>query len=155
MVIQDPIEVPDCSPGLEVASEPQCNHTSVGEPETLRQIRIQSGVLSRVMKEHCFYVEDAEKLLKQIASMKERGECEHDIKRMSEIFVETKKMIPHALNQVDSSRIKLGKLLEGIQTSSILAECDTLMERANAILNTSPSLPQRCLDDDESDVSEF
>ena len=41
-------------------------------PETpeLKKVRIQTGVVSRLLKEHAFYASDSEKLLQQIDEMK-------------------------------------------------------------------------------------
>lgn len=106
------------------------------KPEIIRQVKIQNGVLSRLMKEHAFYVKDAEKILKQIEDMKGKGSCPHDINKVSEVFVETKKMVPQTLSEVGHARNKLSKLLQGLtpETLPIFAESEALLLQANLVL---------------------
>lgn len=121
-------------------------------PERLKQIRIHSGVLSRLLKEHSFYVADAERLSIQIDGMKEKGVCVHDIKQISEVFVETKKMIPQVLVQVEHARNKLSKILGEefvCKTSSMYLDSEALLGKANSLLNSVPHV--ELLDEYESD----
>jgi hypothetical protein len=131
------------------------------KPETIRQVKIQKGVLSRLMKEHSFYVQDAEKILKQIEDMKAKGSCPHDINKVSEVFVETKKMVPQTLSEVGRARNKLSKLLEGLmpETSPIFAESEALLLKANLVLGPVSGSEQPVDQEDEGvwsdDCSEY
>lgn len=77
-----------------------------------RKIRIQFGSLSRLVKEHAFYVKESASLLTKIDDMRQKNACIHDVKQMSEVYADSRKMVPQVCVQLRASRDGLFSLLE-------------------------------------------
>jgi hypothetical protein len=70
MVIENPAAKPirGNDPSANVDAKPASK--VVSESQLLKKIRIQSGVVARLMKDHIFYVEESDRIIHQVELMK-------------------------------------------------------------------------------------
>ena len=138
---------------------------SVVSDAVVRKVRIQVGVVSRLVKEHGFYLKESAELLVKIEQMRNDNACVHDVKQMSEVYADSRKMIPQVLAQLGVSRDALFALL-GKHTSEIdvldcpeyirllILDARRCLADASLVLLDSPKI-SKANDPDSSEGSEY
>jgi len=138
--------------------------------EQERQIQIQTRVVNRLFKEYGFYQSEANTLCSKVQEMKAQNACIHDIKHASNVYAESRTMVPQVASQLREARSKLSEMLTHANIS-----CDDHVEEPKLILEARHSLsvsssveptdPARCSttspqsleskDDSSSEESEY
>lgn len=77
-----------------------------------RQIKIQTGVVKRIIKEKSMYEQEVVQTEKRIEKMKSDGKDEYDIRKMNEVLDESKMMVPETLERLRKSHEDLKNTLE-------------------------------------------
>ncbi|XP_030049107.1 tubulin-specific chaperone A [Microcaecilia unicolor] len=78
----------------------------------LRQIKIKSGVVKRLVKEKTMYEKEAKEQEEKIERMKSEGGDEYVIKKQTEILQESRMMIPDCQRRLEAAYRDLTELLE-------------------------------------------
>jgi len=78
----------------------------------VKQIKIKTGVLKRVGKEKLSYRKEADQQRAKLEKMKEDGQCEYDVKKMSEVLQETLMMVPDCHRRLVAAHSDLKNILE-------------------------------------------
>ena len=114
-----------------------------------RRIHIQFGVVSRLVKEHAFYLQESGSLLAKIDEMRSNDACVHDIKQMSEVYADSRKILTQVCVQLRLGRDLLFSLLEEsnidvLDPACPKSTCELILKArksvvdANLILQDSP-----------------
>ncbi|XP_072167168.1 tubulin-specific chaperone A-like [Diadema setosum] len=78
----------------------------------VRNIKIKTGVLKRLMKEKTMYEKEAVDQEKKVEKMKTEGKDEHDIKKQIEVLQESKMMIPDCERRIKTAYTDLKNLID-------------------------------------------
>ncbi|KAL5004761.1 hypothetical protein ScPMuIL_018217 [Solemya velum] len=103
----------------------------------VKQLKIRTGVVRRLVKEKQAYEKEAVDLEQKVEKMKTDGKDEYDIRKQTEVLQESKAMIPDTLKRLKTAYAELEQL---IQTSAELHESEeyvaaqNVMESAKAVL---------------------
>ena len=79
---------------------------------TLRQLRIKTGIVSRIIKDISSYQVEADMQQQRLDRMKMEGQDEYDILKMGQVVQESIMMIPHCVKKLVTARADLESLLE-------------------------------------------
>ncbi|KAE9419255.1 hypothetical protein Angca_004829, partial [Angiostrongylus cantonensis] len=97
------------------------------DPAALKQVKIQTSVVKRIMKEHACYTKEVEKELQKIEKMKSEARNEDDeyaIKKAEQVLQETRLMISDTARRCVRATEELRKLIKDCS----LEECQELTE---------------------------
>ncbi|KJH44665.1 tubulin binding cofactor A [Dictyocaulus viviparus] len=97
------------------------------DPAALKQIKIQTGVVKRLIKEHACYTKEVEKETQKIEKMKAEAQNEDDeyaIKKAGQVLQETHGMINDTARRCITATEELRKLID----SCTVEECQELNE---------------------------
>ena len=89
---------------------------------SLRQLRIKTGIVSRISKDISSYQDEAGIQQQRLERMKKEGQDEYDIMKMGLVVQESLMMVPHCVKKLVSANADLENFLE------TLPECDAAME---------------------------
>ena len=96
---------------------------------SLRQLRIKTGIVSRISKDISSYQDEAGIQQQRLERMKKEGQDEYDIMKMGLVVQESLMMVPHCVKKLVSANADLENFLE------TLPECDgeTEAEESEAV----------------------
>eukprot|EP00656_Telonema_subtile_P048553 TRINITY_DN580_c0_g2_i1.p1 TRINITY_DN580_c0_g2~~TRINITY_DN580_c0_g2_i1.p1 ORF type:complete len:147 (+),score=46.44 TRINITY_DN580_c0_g2_i1:91-531(+) len=94
------------------------------EKESLKAIKIKTGVCRRMRKEYTFYVKDNVALKANVDKMKEENACPHDIKKQEEVLEEGEMMLTPTLAKLQT------------QYEELWGQCAEVEEEESAITAT-------------------
>ena len=99
------------------------------DKNTLRQLRIKTGIVSRISKDISSYKDEAEIQQQRLERMKREGQDEYDIMKMGQVVQESLMMVPHCVRKLVTANADLEEFLE------TLPECDedTEAEQTEAV----------------------
>ena len=97
------------------------------DKNTLRQLKIKTGIVSRISKDISSYQEEAEIQQKRLERMKREGQDEYDIMKMGLVVQESLMMVPHCVKKLVTANADLENFLE------TLPECDAEAEQTEAV----------------------
>ncbi|VDL71976.1 unnamed protein product [Nippostrongylus brasiliensis] len=108
------------------------------DPAVLKQIKIQTGVVKRLVKEHACYIKEVEKETQKIDKMKAEAQNEDDeyaIKKAGQVLQETRGMISDTARRCATAAGQLRKLIEeaSLEDCQELTDAKTQIEAASAI----------------------
>ncbi|VDM82388.1 unnamed protein product [Strongylus vulgaris] len=86
----------------------------MADPAVLKQIKIQTGVVKRLIKEHASYIKEVEKETQKIEKMKAEAKNEDDeyaVKKAGQVLQETRGMIGDTARRCVTATAALQKLL--------------------------------------------
>ncbi|KAL9936581.1 hypothetical protein V8E36_004649 [Tilletia maclaganii] len=86
--------------------------------DVLRQLKIKTGVVNRLVKEEASYVKEAEQQEKHIQSLIEKGEDEWTVNKQKQVLKESLVMIPDTQNRLTAAISELDLLLEQLDDSN-------------------------------------
>ena len=89
---------------------------------SLRQLRIKTGIVSRISKDISSYQDEAGIQQQRLERMKKEGQDEYDIMKMGLVVQESLMMVPHCVKKLVTANADLENFLE------TLPECDGDME---------------------------
>ncbi|ETN83785.1 hypothetical protein RB195_004850 [Necator americanus] len=101
------------------------NDVDMADPAVLKQIKVQTGVVKRLVKEHASYIKEVEKETQKIEKMKAEAQNEDDhyaIKKADEVLKETRSMIGDSARRCVTATAALRKLVD----ECALEECQEL-----------------------------
>ncbi|KAI9592251.1 tubulin-specific chaperone A [Syncephalis fuscata] len=76
-----------------------------------RSLKINTGALKRITKEHKYYIAEAEKQSAKIEQMLVDNADPYDVKKQREVLDDTLQMIPDALRRIEEMRAKVTQLI--------------------------------------------
>ena len=88
----------------------------------LRQLRIKTGIVSRISKDISSYQDEAGIQQQRLDRMKEEGQDEYDIMKMGLVVQESLMMVPHCVKKLVTANADLEEFLEP------LPDCDGDLE---------------------------
>ena len=88
------------------------------DKNTLRQLRIKTGIVSRISKDISSYQDEAEIQQQRLERMRREGQDEYDIMKMGQVVQESLMMVPHCVKKLVTANADLEDFLE------TLPECD-------------------------------
>ena len=97
------------------------------DKNTLRQLKIKTGIVSRISKEITSYQEEAEIQQKRLERMKTEGQDEYDIMKMGLVVQESLMMVPHCVKKLVTANADLENFLE------TLPECNTEADQTETV----------------------
>ena len=80
-----------------------------------KKLKIQNGIIRRMIKEVLGYQSEAKMNEKRIQKMKDDGKDEYDIKKQEEVLGESYMMIPDSKNRLEAALEKFVLILEEVQ----------------------------------------
>ena len=86
---------------------------------TLRQLRIKTGVVSRISKDISSYQVEADIQQQRLDRMKMEGQDEYDILKMGQVVQESLMMVPHCVKKLVTARADLESLLESLSDVTV------------------------------------
>ena len=89
--------------------------TNTLDKNTLRQLRIKTGIVHRITKDISSYKKEADIQQQRLDRMKEEGKDEYDIMKMGFVLQETLGMVPHCIKRLIAANEELENILKGIQ----------------------------------------
>jgi hypothetical protein len=95
-------------------------------------------------------------LFSVLANLQAEGACPYDIKQKSEVYAESKKMVPHVLSQLQAARNQLFALLQAYDCQATGFDRKTLedawaqVEKANSALDDNPCVTRAGSDEASS-----
>ncbi|CAL9682309.1 unnamed protein product [Knipowitschia caucasica] len=96
----------------------------------IRQIKIKTGVVKRLVKEEAMYRKEAQQQEQKVERMKAEAGDEYVIKKQVEVLQEARMMIPDTHRRLAIAHADLGQLLE---TEEDLAEAEEFIEARNIL----------------------
>ena len=97
---------------------------------SLRQLRIKTGVVTRLTKEISSYKKEAEQQEMRLQKMKEEGKDEYDVMKMGWVIQESLGMIPHCIRKLNMASNELETLLKNFSLEEGDTESSKQMELA-------------------------
>ena len=96
---------------------------------SLRQLRIKTGIVSRISKDISSYQDEAGIQQQRLERMKKEGQDEYDIMKMGLVVQESLMMVPHCVKKLVTANADLENFLE------TLPKCDgdTEAEESEAV----------------------
>ena len=100
--------------------------------ECNRKLKIQIGIIKRLMGDIKFYEEEVKENKAHVEFMKVNGECPYDIRKQEEVLSESYMMIPESRNRLEAA-------LQTFKSVVTMSECEEeidkdLLEIANNLL---------------------
>jgi tubulin-specific chaperone A len=100
--------------------------------ESNRKLKIQIGIIKRLMGDIKYYEEEVKENKAHIEFMKVNGECPYDIRKQEEVLSESYMMIPESRNRLETA-------LQTFKSVVTMSECEEdidkdLLEIANNLL---------------------
>ena len=89
---------------------------------SLRQLRIKTGIVSRISKDISSYQDEAGIQQQRLERMKKEGQDEYDIMKMGLVVQESPMMVPHCVKKLVTANADLEEFLE------TLPDCDEDLE---------------------------
>ena len=86
---------------------------------TLRQLRIKTGIVSRISKDISSYQVEADIQQQRLDRMKMEGQDEYDILKMGQVVQESLMMVPHCVKKLVTARADLESLLETLSDVTV------------------------------------
>ena len=86
---------------------------------TLRQLRIKTGIVSRISKDISSYQVEADIQQQRLDRMKMEGQDEYDILKMGQVVQESLMMVPHCVKKLVTARDDLESLLETLSDVTV------------------------------------
>ena len=86
---------------------------------TLRQLRIKTGIVSRISKDISSYQVEADIQQQRLDRMKMEGQDEYDILKMGQVVQESLMMVPHCVKKLVTARADLESLLESLSDVTV------------------------------------
>lgn len=80
--------------------------------EEMKQLRIKSGAVKRLLKEYQYYLKEEAEQREKIQKMKEKKEVEHEVRKQMECLEDTLRVLPETLGQLQKYKKELSSLLE-------------------------------------------
>lgn len=71
--------------------------------QRIKQLRIQTGVVKRIIKEKQMYEKEVEQTENRIQKMKDEGRDEYDVRKMGEVLAESKMMGPDCVKRLTTA----------------------------------------------------
>lgn len=71
--------------------------------QRIKHLRIQTGVVKRIIKEKQMYEKEVEQTENRIQKMKDEGRDEYDVRKMGEVLAESKMMGPDCLKRLTTA----------------------------------------------------
>ncbi|KHJ82221.1 tubulin binding cofactor A [Oesophagostomum dentatum] len=110
----------------------------MADPAILKQIKIQTGVVKRLVKEHASYIKEVEKETQKIEKMKAEAKNEDDeyaVKKAGQVLQETRGMIGDTARRCVTATAALKKLLDEnpMEDCQELTDAKAQLEAASAI----------------------
>ncbi|KAF8709729.1 TBCA family, partial [Rhizoctonia solani] len=102
-----------------------------------RQMKIKTGSVKRLWKEHNMYRQEALQLKSKLDKLVAEGADEYDIKNAKKIFEEGEKMIPNSENRLAKAIIELRELVvyartvPAFENDQDFLAAETQLEEAN------------------------
>ncbi|KAI3659709.1 hypothetical protein MP638_005183 [Amoeboaphelidium occidentale] len=81
-----------------------------------KDLKIKTGIVTRLYKEYYAYLKEEETQKKRIERIKSEGADEHDIRKQYEVLQETEVMIPDCKKRLQKAKFELEKLLNANET---------------------------------------
>ncbi|XP_003812688.1 tubulin-specific chaperone A [Pan paniscus] len=78
----------------------------------VRQIKIKTGVVKRLVKEKVMYEKEAKQQQEKIEKMRAEDGENYDIKKQAEILQESRMMIPDCQRRLEAAYLDLQRILE-------------------------------------------
>ncbi|XP_069483526.1 tubulin-specific chaperone A [Ambystoma mexicanum] len=78
----------------------------------VRQIKIKTGVMKRLVKEKSMYEKEAKQQEEKVEKLKAEGGDEYVIKKQMEVLQESRMMIPDCQRRLEAAHADLTQLLE-------------------------------------------
>ncbi|CAI4229858.1 unnamed protein product [Auanema sp. JU1783] len=107
----------------------------MADPAVIKKIKINTGVLKRMVKEHNSYVKEVESIKNKIAKMENEAQNDDDryaIKKTGEVLQETAAMIGDTSRRCASYLNELKKMLEEYNLSEEIQEVIDASEQIKA-----------------------
>ncbi|XGW23071.1 hypothetical protein V3C99_005368 [Haemonchus contortus] len=108
------------------------------DPAVLKKIKIQTGVVKRLVKEHASYIKEVEKETQKIEKMKSEAQNEDDeyaVKKAGQVLQETRGMISDTARRCATAASELQKLIDeaSLEDCQELTEAKAQIEAASAV----------------------
>ncbi|XP_060072114.1 tubulin-specific chaperone A-like [Ylistrum balloti] len=100
---------------------------------TMKQLKIQTGVVKRITKERYAYEKEAEMIEKKVEKMKAEGKDEYDIRKQEEVLEESRSMMPDTKRRLKKgidSLIDCMKKFEQEQTTEEYKTAEEVLDEA-------------------------
>ncbi|XP_005091780.1 tubulin-specific chaperone A [Aplysia californica] len=101
----------------------------------IKQIKIKTGVVKRLVKEKESYEKEATQIEEKIEKMKADGKDEYDVKKQGEVLQESRSMVPDTIRRLKKAYADLDELL---QKESDLAEAEEFTQAKEALATAEP-----------------
>lgn len=109
------------------------------EADNKRQLKIKSGVVKRITREHDSYQKEIQKDKDRIEKLRDNNGGEHAIRKQEEVLQETIQMIPNTKKRLQDALedlcnfMKENDTVQEIITSEEWAESNRIVEQAREI----------------------
>ncbi|KAK6009937.1 tubulin binding cofactor A [Ostertagia ostertagi] len=105
------------------------------DPAVLKQIKIQTGVVKRLVKEHASYIKEVEKEMQKIEKMKAEAQNEDDEYAVKKAGQETRGMIGDTARRCATAASELQKLIDeaALEDCQELTDAKAQIEAASAV----------------------
>ena len=105
-----------------------------------KQLKIQTGVVKRIIKEKSMYEKEVVQTENRIQKMKDEGRDEYDIRKMGEVLAESKMMGPDCIKSlstaVEDMRTKWSDA-DGLQETEEYKEAAKQLSEAEQVLKSN------------------
>lgn len=102
---------------------------------TIKQLKINTGVVKRLLKEYNLYKNEAEDQKRKVDKYIADGKDEYDIKNQQKILAESEKMIPDTQKRLGSAVEKLRDIIVAARpvlgSTEELVQAEEVLEEAN------------------------
>ncbi|CAG8496241.1 5451_t:CDS:2 [Ambispora gerdemannii] len=102
---------------------------------SLRELKIQTGVVKRLYKEKQSYIKEREQQIQRIERITAEGADSYDIAKQNEVLEETLQMIPDTQTRLEAARRKLQGLIDN--QGSSWAETEELRQATDILKDTT------------------
>ena len=94
------------------------------DKNTLRTIKIKTGVLKRSVKDYSSYREEAKQLEAKVDKLKAEEADEHDINKQTQVMQESLDMLPSCKTKIESALEDLKEVVEDQQENEDYKESE-------------------------------
>jgi len=115
------------------------------DSDQLKQLKIKTGVVRRIVKERTSYIEEAQKKEVEVEGLVAKNEDSHVIKKQREVLAESQMMVPDCTRRLDKAAGDLDMAIQQCSADAhirdgadfgkakeALAEAKAVLEAANA-----------------------
>jgi len=102
-----------------------------------RQLKIKSGSVKRLLKEHNLYRKETEEQQRRVDKYIADGADEYDIRNQQKLLVEAQKMIPDSQKRLGSAVVELRELVVGAKSEREFAQDEELMKAEEVLEEAS------------------